>query len=64
MDRKLLAEMWETTEGGEMPAAFVKVVESYLRRKSVFAPQPFTESDYAVCVALFKMMEKSFAKKE
>jgi len=63
MDMNLAAEMWEVTEGGEMPAEFRKTVESYMRHKCAFAPEPFTPSDFATCVMLYKLL-KSFAGKK
>lgn len=64
MNKKQLAEMWETTEGGEMPEQFLKLVESFVRRKSVFAPQPFTEGDYATCVMLYRFANRKPKKEE
>lgn len=64
MDKRQLAEMWETTEGGEMPEQFSKLVESFVRRKGVFAPQPFTESDYATCVMLYRFANRKPKKEE
>ena len=63
MDMALAKEMWEASEGGEMPAEFRKTVESYMRHKCILAPQPFTESDFAACVMNFKLFKALAAKK-
>ena len=63
MDLSLAAEMWEVSEGGEMPAEFRKTVESYMRHKSAIAPLPFTEADFAVCVLNYKLFKAIAAKK-
>lgn len=68
MDLNLAAEMWEVSEGGEMPAEFRKTVESYMRHKCALVPLPFTEADFAVCVLNYKLFKaiapKKSAKKE
>ena len=68
MDLNLAAEMWDASEGGEMPAEFRKTVESYMRHKSALTPQPFTEGDFAACVMNYKLFKalasKKAAKKE
>ena len=63
MDMTLAAEMWEASEGGEMPAEFKKTVESYMRHKCILAPRPFTESDFAACVMNFKLFKALASKK-
>lgn len=62
MPNKEIAEMWETSEGGEMPADFARTVEAYIKYKGVFAPLPFTTADFAACMLNYKLY-KSFAKK-
>lgn len=57
MDMTLAAEMWEASEGGEMPAEFKKTVESYMRHKCILSPQPFTEGDFSACVMNFKLFK-------
>ena len=63
MDMALAKEMWEASEGGEMPAEFRKTVESYMRHKCILAPLPFTEGDFAACVMNFKLFKALAAKK-
>ena len=63
MDMRDLKEMWETTGDGEMPDAFVKTVESYMRSKCVFGPEPFTVADFAVCRTIYALY-KSFAQRK
>lgn len=69
MDMSLATEMWEASEGCETPAEFKKTVESYMRHKSILAPQPFTDGDFAACVMIYKLFKalasaKKAAKKE
>ena len=63
MDLSLAVEMWEVSEGGEMPAEFRKTVESYMRHKCALAPQPLTEADFAVCVLNYKLFKAIAPKK-
>ena len=60
----LAREMWEASEGGEMPAEFARTVESYMKHKSAIAPMPFTEGDFAACVMNFKLYKSFIAKKD
>lgn len=64
MNKKQIVEMWEVSEGGEMPEQFWKLAESYFRRKSALYPQPFTESDYATCVMLYRFANRKPKKDE
>lgn len=69
MNVKLISEMWEMSEGGEMPKDFLKTCEAYFKHKCVFAPHDFTESDFAACVMNYKLaksvqkMKKELLKK-
>ena len=63
MDKSLAAEMWEATEGGEMPADFVKTLESYMKHKCALMPLPLTEGDFAACVMNYKLYKSFSAKK-
>lgn len=63
MDMSMASEMWEATEGGEMPAEFAKTVESYMKHKCAFMPLPFTEGDFAACVMNYKLFKAFAAKK-
>ena len=62
MPIKIAAEMWETSEGGEMPADFARTVETYMKCKCVFGPLQFDTADFAACMLNYKLY-KSFAKK-
>lgn len=62
MPTKIAAEMWELTEGGEMPADFSRTVETYMKCKCVFGPEVFTTADFAACVLSYKFY-KAVAKK-
>ena len=62
MPIKQAAEMWEASEGGEMPADFARTVETYMKCKCVFGPLQFTPEDFAACMLNYKLY-KSFVKK-